>query len=103
MGAMSRSAVSGSLQVAENVVFQRIEGETVLLDLKGEQYFGLDEVGSRIWELVGEGRSFDAIVRTLGAEYEADAARIEEDLRRLLAELERAGLVEQRRDKPGSP
>ena len=103
MGAMSKSAVSGSLQVAENVVFQEIEGETVLLDLKQEQYFGLDEVGSRIWALIEGGHSVGAIVRTLGEEYDAGPQQIEHDLLCLLTELEQAGLIEQRPQGDATP
>lgn len=93
---MSRVSDSGVVRVAENVVFQQIEGETVLLDLKREQYFGLDDVGSRIWTLIEAGESVDAIVRTLGEEYDAGPQQIEHDLRRLLTELAQAGLIEQR-------
>ena len=33
-----------------NVISQEVSGETVLLDLDSEHYFGLDSVGTRIWQ-----------------------------------------------------
>ena len=43
------------IEISEDVLFQEVGGETVLLDLASEQYFGLDAVGTRIWQLLGEG------------------------------------------------
>ena len=43
--------------VSKDVLFQEVAGETVLLDLNSESYFGLDEVGTRIWTLLNEGRT----------------------------------------------
>jgi hypothetical protein len=79
--------------IPENVVFKKVGEETILLDFEGGVYYGLDPVGSRIWELLAGGRSFAEVVETLAAEYEADAATIEADLRKLVAELESRGLV----------
>ena len=38
--------------ISEEVLSQEVNGETVLLDLEGEAYFGLNEVGTRIWQLL---------------------------------------------------
>jgi hypothetical protein len=80
--------------VSKDVLFQEVSGETVLLDLDSEQYFGLDEVGTRIWALLKEGRGVDAIVDTLLAEYEVEREQLEADVRELLAALLEAGLIE---------
>ena len=80
--------------VSKDVLFQEVSGETVLLDLESEQYFGLDEVGTRIWALLNEGQGVAAIVETLLTEYEVEREQLEADVRELLAALLDAGLIE---------
>ena len=79
--------------VSKDVLFQEVSGETVLLDLASEQYFGLDEVGTRIWVLLNEGQDLDGMVGTLLEEYEVGRDQLEADVRALLASLLEAGLI----------
>jgi chromosome condensin MukBEF MukE localization factor len=79
--------------VSDQVLFQEVGGETVLLDLASEQYFGLDEVGTRVWQLLNKGQSLDEIVNALVAEYEVERERLEADVRALLDSLREAGLI----------
>lgn len=62
-------------------------GRTVLLDHARGEYFGLDEVGSRIWELIRERRDLGGIIDSLQAEYEVDPEILAADVRGLLMEL----------------
>ncbi len=78
---------------SEDVLIQEVGGETVLLDLASERYFGLDPVGTRIWALIGEGHSLQIVRDSLCAEYDAEPARIESDLLALVGELAQAGLI----------
>ncbi len=100
---MSGIDANESIRVAENVVFQEIDGETVLLNLQREQYFGLDEVGTRIWGMIEEGLSFDGIVEKLAKEYEASRNQIATDLDNLLHELVVVGLIEQSKQGAETP
>ena len=43
-----------TITLSPEVISQEVSGETVLLDLQSENYFGLDEVGTRIWQLINE-------------------------------------------------
>lgn len=61
--------------------------ETVLLHLGNDTYYGLDPVGTRIWSLLKEGMTPDAILDHLIEEYDAEPATLEADLRRFLADL----------------
>ena len=79
--------------VSPEVLMQEISGESVLLDLKSESYFGLDEVGTRIWRLVERDGHLKAVHSALQAEYDVDAARLEYDLKELMGRLVDAGLV----------
>ena len=81
---------------SSEVLFQEVGGEAVLLDLASEQYFGLDPVGTRIWDLLDGDTSLDRVHTTLCAEYDADAQRIRDDLLTLASALLDAGLVQAR-------
>jgi hypothetical protein len=79
-----------------------VQDETVLLDLKQERYYGLDDVGSRVWELIGAGLAPAQLIEHLVREYDVDASRLRADLAALLDELVSAGLLEAAVDAPGS-
>ena len=40
------------LEIPEAIYFQEIEDEAILLDAEGGFYFGLDPVGTRMWQLI---------------------------------------------------
>jgi len=79
--------------ISEEVLSQEVSGETVLLDLGSENYFGLDEVGTRIWQLLKENGHLRVVFDTMLAEYEVDEARLAQDLASLLTEISDLGLI----------
>jgi len=86
-------------RLSPDVVFRDLEGEAVILDLGSGTYFGLNAVGTRVWQLVEAGHSEADIVNILAAEYAADRATIAGDVARLLDELRGRRLIEA--DEPG--
>jgi hypothetical protein len=70
-----------------------LQGEAVILQLNAGVYYGLNEVGARVWALVQQPTAFGDIVRTLGDEYDVDPLRCADDLRTLIHEMSDAGLV----------
>jgi hypothetical protein len=79
--------------LSPEVISQEVSGETVLLDLESENYFGLDEVGTRIWQLIKETNDLAAIYQTLLTEYDVSEERLQHDLDTLLGEISQLGLV----------
>ena len=77
----------------ESVVFQQLQEEAVLLNLDSGLYFGLDPIGTQIWNLLADGQSLPQIVSTITAEYEVDNEQCTADLLKLLGDLEAQGLV----------
>lgn len=70
------------------------EGDsTVLLDHRAGAYFGLDEVGTRVWELLGTGASLTAVVDTLAEEYEVPRAVLERDTTEIVSRLRQSNLL----------
>lgn len=86
--------------LSPRVISQEISGETVILDLHSECYFGLDTVGSRIWHLIREGADLRTIYTTLLDEYEVEEARLQADLEALLADASARGLITLREASP---
>ena len=82
-----------NVTLSPEVISQEVSGETVLLDLESENYFGLDEVGTRIWQLMKETNDLQAIYRTLLTEYDVSEERLQKDLDTLLGEIAGLGLV----------
>ena len=82
-----------NITLSPEVISQEVSGETVLLDLESENYFGLDEVGTRIWQLIKETNDLAAIYQTLLTEYDVSEERLQQDLDTLLGEIAGLGLV----------
>jgi hypothetical protein len=75
------------------VLFQDVGGEAVLLSLANETYFGLDEVGTRVWKLLTEDSDLRSAFDALLVEYEVPPEVLEHDLLDLVEKLVAAGLV----------
>jgi coenzyme PQQ synthesis protein D (PqqD) len=81
-------------RLSENVTTATIEGELIVLDLEGDDYFGLNEVGSAIWEMVAHGMSLSEMQDRLTGTYAVDSIQAEDDLRSFLHSLADAHLIE---------
>ena len=81
------------ITISPEVMSQEVSGETVLLDLQSESYFGLDEVGTRIWQLLQEKEDLQGVFDVMLEEYDVEAGHLEKDLEELLGKLSEAGLV----------
>jgi hypothetical protein len=82
-----------TIALSPDVISQQVSGETVLLDLQSENYFGLDEVGTRIWQLIKETNDLNSIYQTLLSEYEVSEDRLQNDMYVLLSEISDLGLI----------
>ena len=85
--------LSQQANATDDVLFQEVGGESVLLNLESESYFGLDAVGTRVWMLLKEDSRLQHAYDTLLAEYEVDPKLLEADLLALVGKLADAGLV----------
>ncbi len=82
------------VKIPEEVVFQKVGDETVLLNLKTGTYYGLDTVGTRVWELVAEKGTLAGIVESMLEDYEVSPEDLQRDILRLVKVLRAKGLVE---------
>ena|SRR2546422_2299993 len=81
------------VRIAEDVISRVLDGEAVILGLEAGVYYGLDSVGTRIWELIGERGWVREILARLVDEYDVEPGRCERDLLGLLRELREQGLI----------
>ena len=80
--------------ISSEVLFQELAGETVLLNIANEQYYGFDDVGTRIWQLLNEhGGETELVISQMLAEYDVDEALLRTDMANLIAKLAEAGLI----------
>jgi Coenzyme PQQ synthesis protein D (PqqD) len=87
------SLKTATVVVSPDQVSSDLGGESVILNVKSGTYFGLNEVGSRVWQLLQSQRYFCDISATLCHEYVVDAEVCDRDLLTLLKELYTAGLI----------
>ncbi len=75
------------------ILSQRSKENLILLGLDDGQYYALNRVGGRVWELCDGTRTVSEIVATLCEEFTAPAATIEQDVLELLGDLANGNLV----------
>lgn len=69
------------------MLFRQLDEEAVLLDLKSGTYFGLNEVGARVWQLILEHGRLSQVLDVLVQEFEAEPEVVERDLLALAGQL----------------
>jgi len=82
-----------------NQVSSSLGAEAVILELTQGVYYGLNEVGARIWELLKEPRRAGEIRDVILDEYEVEPEAVTRDVLALLTELADRGLIEVRDGK----
>lgn len=81
------------IKISPEVLFRELDGEAVILDLATERYYGLDEVGTRMWQLLEEHGQTAPVIAQLLAEYDVDEEKVSADLAELIDKLAEAGLI----------
>ncbi len=85
---------------SDAVVAREIEGEIVIVPLTAgigdleDELYSLNETGREVWRLL-DGRTLDDVVEALAMDYDASREEIDADVRGLLSELLRRGIVGQ--------
>ena len=78
---------------ADTVFAQEVDGEMVLLDMNSENYFGLDEVGTAIWQAMQDDSNLKKVFEVLLEQYEVEKDVLKKDLLTFVEKLEESGLV----------
>jgi hypothetical protein len=83
-------------KVPPHVLVRFLEGESVLLNLETERYFGLDGTGTRMWQAVTAAPNIDDAYRELLEEFDVAPELLRTNLTDLLGRLLDNGLLEVR-------
>ena len=78
---------------ADTVFAQEVDGEMVLLDMNSENYFGLDEVGTAIWQAIQDKENLKEVFEVLLEQYEVEEDVLKKDIVTFVEKLEESGLI----------
>ncbi len=84
---------SDRVEVPKDVLVRFVEKETVLLDLETECYYGLDETGTRMWQVVTAAPSIEEAYAELLSEFDVEAELLRQHFSDLLERLADQGLL----------
>ncbi|KJR46647.1 hypothetical protein UF75_2941 [Desulfosporosinus sp. I2] len=82
-----------SVVQATDVVAADMDGETVMMRIKSGMYYGLDDVGSRIWELIATPRQISQVIDILMEEYDVERSKCQANTLELMNQLYDEGLI----------
>ena len=71
----------------------RLHDELVMMDLEQGKYFSLNPVATRIWDLLEKEKTLDELCALLTEEYDVESNQCMDEVRELLEEMERLGLI----------
>ena len=84
---------SDRVEVPKHVLVRIVEKETVFLNLETECYYGLDETGTRMWQVVTAAPTIENAFEVLLSEFDVEAETLRENLSELLGRLVDLGLL----------
>ena len=86
--------LNSTISQIDDIVASDIDNEKVMMSVEKGQYFGLEPVGSRIWEMIEQPSRVSAIIDRLLEQYSVDRATCEQDVLAFLSELDEAGIIQ---------
>jgi hypothetical protein len=86
-------SLDATVTIPDGVVFRELDGEAVILNLESGRYFGLDPVGTRIWQLLNAHGTLRRTLEALEEEFDAPPEQLSADLTEFVGQLHTRGLV----------
>ncbi len=87
-------SLASTIRINDDILYNDLQGEIVILSPKDGVYFGRAPVGTRAWQHNQHHARLGAVNDPMLKEYEVSAERLEEDLQDLVTRLVDNGLVE---------
>jgi hypothetical protein len=94
MEKQSTIALDTVISQVEEIITSDIGGETVMMSLENSAYYGVDTVGSRIWQLIEQPMAVSHLCNILQTEFEVEPETCHEDVLELLNSLHQANLIQ---------
>ena len=89
---MGHISLESTFIVSKDALVRDLDGEAVILDLEAGTYFGLNAVGTRMWQLLERHGSLKTVFDELTQEYDVPPETLERDLLALVSRLAEVGL-----------
>ncbi|WP_445682224.1 PqqD family peptide modification chaperone [Radicibacter daui] len=90
---MNEGARSDLVHRTGEVLTAAVGEELLMMSVAAGKYFNLNDVGSRIWELLAQPVSVEGLVASLTAEYAVDADQARAEVQEFLSALRERGLL----------
>jgi hypothetical protein len=87
-------SLSSVAVVSNELVSANLDGEVVILGFKSGSYYGLDQVGVFVWDLLQKPHKVSDLRDAIFEQYDVDLAQCERDLLALLVDLAERQLIE---------
>lgn len=93
---MSQPNITKSMHIQRNpeIVSSEIDDEVVMMSINEGKYYGVDAIGSRIWQLLETPLSVTDLFRQLQTMFDVTETQLESDVLEFLADLENQKLIE---------
>lgn len=86
-------SLNTKVAIPDNILTQNVRGESVLLNLNNECYFGLDKVGTRMWATLSQSESIEAACEALLDKYDVESDVLRTDLINFVEKMVNHGLL----------
>ncbi len=88
------SLLEKKVRISENAIVRELGAGFVILNLKTERFYELNEVGKRFWELLTNNPDCASAYYQLQAEYDVTPDVLQKDLHVLIDNLKKAELID---------
>ena len=85
---------SQHISVPDDVLIRELGGESIILYLATEHYYGLDDIGTRMWQALSSSDTIQEAYDTLLLEYDVEPQRLQRDLQELVTQLVASSLLQ---------
>jgi len=81
-------------RVSPSTLYREVQGEAVLLQLDSGEYFGLDAIATRMWQLIVEKGELNGVAEVMSEEFDVDPSVLSRDINDVVEELVAKRLLE---------
>lgn len=93
MAEQSTLDLNSVVTVSEDLIASDLDGEIVMMSIENGEYYGLDAIGSRIWELIENQKKVSELCDLLIEEFEVGREQCEKDILAFLNEMVKSNLI----------
>lgn len=79
---------------SDNVTFQKVAEEAILIHMDTGTYFSLNNIGTEFWEMFDGERTVGELAAEVAVKYDVDPQMVTDDLIELAQKLQEDGLIE---------